>query len=60
MNVKAEMRGMCLQAKEHQRWQENHQKLEEGPSLEQMPFKALRKHQTTQHLDLGLLASRTV
>lgn len=47
-NMEAEIRVMCLQTKEHQRWPENHQKLIERHGTEFSP------HNPAKELTLAL------
>lgn len=54
MNMKAEIRVMCLQAKKQQKLTANQR------GIEQVSPTALRRNQTWQHLDFRLLTSQTV
>ena len=58
VNMKTGIGMMLLEAQESHRWPENHQKLREG--MEQILSHRFRRNQTCQHLDLTLLASRTL
>ena len=58
MKTQAEVESMHLKAKECQRLPTNYQKLGEEPQI--LSLTALRRNEPCGHLDLGLLASKTL